>query len=284
MAVDTAKIRELRERTGLPMMECKKALETAGGDLESAVENLRKAGAKAQEKLAGRKATQGRVGSQVSEDGRLGVLVTLCCETEPVANNDQFIAFLDDLVKTVVEQNPTDEAALASAKLPSGSTVEEGLTQLVNQLRENIQLGPFCRLEGDAIVQYVHFDNRKAGMVALAGVSVSDDAVVELGRDLCMHVVFTKPKSLDEGGLDPDLLAKEREIRIAAAKNDPKNAKKPAQIIEKIVDGQMKKYVQEVALLEQAFVKDDKSSVRGHVEASGTGASVTGFFYAATDV
>ncbi|MBN1441468.1 MAG: translation elongation factor Ts [Planctomycetes bacterium] len=282
MAFDSEKLRDLRDRTGLPMMECKKALEEAGGNIDKAVENLRKAGAKAQAKLAGRAAHQGRIGSRVSEDGRIGALVALCCETEPVANNEKFKDFVEQLADVVVREKPADAESLGAAALPSGESVAHGVTQLVNQLRENISLGGFARFEADAVVQYVHFDQKKAAMVALKGNSVSDPKVVETGKDLCMHIVFNRPQSLSRESIDPTLLAKEKEIRLAAIQSDPKNAKKPPQVLDKIVEGQMNKFVQEVALLEQPFVKNDKLSVQKHVAQSGAGVTIEEFAYIAT--
>ena len=283
MAIDAAKVKELRERTGLPMMECKKALEEAGGDIEKSIEELRKRGAKAQEKLAGREARKGRIGNYVSDDGRIGALVTLRCETEPVANNDQFQVFVKQLVDIVVEERPADAESFKKCALPSGGTVADGLTELINQLRENMFLGPFARFEADAIGQYVHFDDKKAGMVALKGNSLSDEKVATVGKELGMHIVFSKPRALSRDDLDPEYLAKEKEIRLAAAKNDPKNAKKPPEILEKILEGQMNKLAKEICLLEQPFVKDDKVSVEKHLKAIGAGVTIEKFIYAATD-
>lgn len=284
MAIDAAKVREVRERTGLPMMECKKALETADGDTETAIENLRKSGAKAKEKRQGRKATDGRIGSCLSDDGRTGVLVTLHCETEPVAKTAMFVSFVDQLVEIVLKEDPADQEALLACSLASGGNVNDGLTDLINQLRENICVGSFARFEGDAIAQYVHHDRKKAGMAALSGGSLADGEVGALARDLGMHIVFNKPKALIHDDLDPGFVAKEKEIRLEAIKNDPKNAKKPPEIIDKIVEGQMRKLMQELCLLEQPFVKDDKVSVEKHLKASGSGLTIDRFVYVATDL
>lgn len=258
--------------------------ETAGGDTELAIENLRKSGAKAVQKLAGREAKEGRIGYHVSDDGRTGVLVALRCETDPVASNEKFTTFVQELVAAVRNAKPADEAALRQSKTPSGSTVEEGLTELVNYLRENISIGKFAHFEGDAVVQYIHFDNKKAAMVAFTGGSTSDERVLALGKDLCMGIVFRPPRALSRDDLDPAFVAKEREIVLASLQNDPKNAKKPQQILEKIVEGQMAKLYQEVCFLEQPFIKDDKISVTEAVKQSGTGVQVKSFVYIATDI
>jgi len=285
MPVDAKTVKELREKTGLPMMECKKALTETDGDVEKAIEELRKRGAAAVEKLQGRKADQGRVASRLSDDGKVGAVITLRCETEPVANNEDFVAFVEQLADVAMEQNPADEDAFLAATLSSGGTVKEGLTDLINKLRENINLGAYSRMEADGVAQYIHFDNRHAAMVAFSGGSATDEATAVLGKDVCMHVVFSKPVCLSRDDFDQELIEKEKEIRIAAAKNDPKNAKKPDEILGKIVDGQMNKFVAEQCLLEQEFIRDDqRRSVQDSVAASGTGISLTDFAYIATDL
>jgi elongation factor Ts len=284
MSVDAARVKELRERTGLPMMDCKRALVEANGDVGLATENLRKAGAKTQEKLAGREAKEGRISTFVSSSGKVGALVALRCETEPVANNSQFVSFCDALVRVVADKNPADEKALLDTRLPSGEMVAQGLTGLVNQLRENITLGRFARFEADAIAQYVHFDNKKAAMLALTGVSSSDSRLPVAGKELCMQVVFSKPRALRREELDQAFLAKEREIALAAARNDPRNASKPQQVIDKIVDGQMNKLAKDSCLLEQPFVKNDKLTVSDHLRAALPGAEIARFVYIATEM
>lgn len=284
MAVDAKSVKALREKTGLPMMECKKALEASGGDVDQAYEDLRKAGLKAQEKLAGRTSDQGKIGSLVADDGKQGVLVALRCETESVAKNETFQEFLDELTALVGSENPGDVNALKALTTSSGLTVEIGITELVNQIRENINLGRFARFNSDAIVQYVHFDNKKAAMVALEGGSASNEKVAELGKGLCMHVVFEKPAALSRDQIDPAAIESEKEILLAAAKNDPKNAKKPAEILEKIIQGQINKWISQQCLLEQPYVRDDKQTVEQFIESSGTGVKLVDFVYIATDV
>jgi len=291
MSVDAKTVKELREKTGLPMMECKRALEKTEGDVEKAIDELRKGGAKAVEKLHGRKADQGRIASHVSADGKLGALVCLRCETEPVANNEDFVAFTTKLVQVVVAARPADTAALLAARIPGGGTVQDGVTDLVNRLRENISVGRFAVLEADSVAQYVHFDNRHAAMVAFSGGSQGSGGLqgaagfAELGKGVCMHIVFSKPMFLSRNRFDQKLIAKEREICLAAAKNDPKNAKKNDEILGKIVEGQINKFVAERCLLEQEYIKDDqKRSVEKCVAAFGGGAKVLEFAYIATDL
>jgi elongation factor Ts len=289
MAVDPAKVKELREKTGLPMMDCKRAIEKTEGDVEKAYEELRKSGLKAQEKLAGRTASQGRVGSYVSPDGKVGVLVALRCETEPVGQNENFQKFLADLVQVIAKENPKDASALPALRLSSGETVSEGLTELVNRIRENIMIGRFARFEADAIGQYVHFDQKKAAMVALQGGAASNPKVAELGKDLSMHVVFssqlptTTPKSVGRSGVPAELIEKEREVLLATARNDPKNSKKPPEILQKMIHGQVEAFVTQQFLLGQASLRDPKVNVEEQIKRSGAGVTVKDFVYIATD-
>ena len=278
MAVDAKSVKELREKTGLPMMDCKKALVETDGDVEKAYENLRKAGLKAVEKLAGREASDGRVGSVISADGKSGVLAALRCETEPVAKNEKFVALLEEMTQAIADQAPADTDALKAMSLPSGTTVAEGVTELVNQIRENINVGQFARLEGDSIAQYVHFDGKKAAMVAFEGGDAAK--LAEVGKDVCMHIVFKEPMALDRSQLDPAVIEKEKEIQLAQMKADPKNAKKNDEILGKIIGGKMEKFVASLCLVEQAYVKDDKQTVAQYVESAG--AKVKAFAYIAT--
>lgn len=284
MAIDPEKVKKLREMTGLPMMDCKRALEKVDGDTDKAFEELRKAGLKAQEKLAGRAANEGKIGSHVSPDGKVGVLLALRCETESVGKNEHFLTFLKELVEVIAKHNPVDRAALQALKLPSGATVASGVTELVNKIRENISLGRFARFQADAIVQYVHFDQKKAAMLALKGGATSNPKVVEVGKELGMQVVFSPPAALSRESLDPAVVEKEREILLAQLKNDPKNAKKPEEILKKIIEGQVNTFVAGKCLVEQPYIRDPKHSVAQYVKSTGTGVTVEKFAYVATDL
>ena len=284
MAIDAQKVKELREKTGLPMMECKRALEAANGDVEKAIENLRKAGMKAQAKLAGRTANQGLIGSRIGDDGRVGVLVALRCETEPVSKNEKFREVLEQIVDVVASDDPADRDALLEAKTASGATVEASITELINHIRENISLGRFARFEADAVVQYVHFDGKKAGMVAVNGGSRTDEAVVEMGNNIGQHIVFHRPESLSRDRLDPAIVENEKAIHLAAAKNDARNAKKPPEILEKIVSGQVEKFIASQCLVEQPYVKDDKQTVAQYVKSVSPKLVLADFAYVATDM
>jgi elongation factor Ts len=284
MAVSAQAVMALRQRTGLPMMECKKALTKTDGDVDQAVEQLRKAGsAKAVTKLAGRTANQGKIGTFLSDDRRIGALAAFKCETAPVTKNELFLGFLDDLVKAIVESDPADLDALKA--LPHGEgTLEDGLKDLINRIRENFQFGKFSRFEADSIVQYVHFDGKKAAMVAFEGAPHSD-AIESFGRDLCMHIVFNKPSAMRREDVPTEEAEKEREILLAAMKVDPKNSKKPEEILKKIIEGQMsKKFFATKCLLEQPFIKNDSLTVEKAIAESGLGIKLKSFVYAATDI
>lgn len=284
MAVDPEKVKKLREMSGLPMMDCKRALDKTAGDIDKAYDDLRKGGLKAQEKLMGRAANEGRVGSYVTADGKVGVLAALRCETEPVSKNEHFLAFLAELVELIARQKPVDRAGLEAAKLASGLTVAQGVTELVNRIRENISLGQFARFEADAVAQYVHFDGKKGAMVALKGGSTSNAKVAEAGKELGMQIVFSPPASLSRETLDPGLIDKEREILLAQMKNDPKNAAKPDEILKKIIEGQVNTFVASKCLVDQPYIRDPKLSVTQFLKNSGTGISIAKYAYIATDL
>ena len=244
-------VKELREQTGLGMMECKKALAEAGGDMKKAEDLLRiKSGAKAT-KAAGRVAAEGVIGSFISADGKLGALVEVNCETDFVAKNDDFSAFAKEAAKLVAEQNPADIAALSNLKLASGQTVEEARKALVMKLGENMTLRRMARFAtAGRLSVYLH--GTKIGvMVDLAG---GDD---QLGKDLAMHVAASKPICVSKEQVSAELLAKEREIYTAQAAESGK----PANIVEKMVDGRIAKYLAEVTLLGQPFVKNPDETV-----------------------
>lgn len=284
MAIEPEKVKKLREMTGLPMMDCKRALEKVSGDIDKAFEELRKAGLKAQEKLMGRAANEGKIGSFVSSDGKLGVLVALRCETEPVSKNEHFQQLLGELVQLIARGKPSDSNALKAMKLPSGVTVATAVTELVNKIRENITLGQFARFEADFVAQYVHFDGKKSAMVALKGGTIANPRVAEVGKELGMQIVFSPPESLSRDTLDPAIVNKEREILLAQLKNDPKNVSKPDAILKKIIDGQIGTFVASKCLTEQPYIRDPKLSVTQFLKSSGAGVTIEKFAYVATDL
>jgi elongation factor Ts len=249
-------VKELRERTGLGMMECKKALEEAGGDLQKAEELLRiKSGAKAS-KAASRVAADGAIGTYL--DGKVGALVEVNAETDFVAANPDFVAFTKNVAELVAKQHPADVAALSNLKI-GGETVESTRQKLVQKIGENIAVRRFARIESAAkLVQYVHPGAKIAAMVDLAG----DEAVA---KDVAMHIAFAKPKFMSRGEVAPDVIAAERKILEARAAESGK----PPEIVAKMVEGGINKFLAEITLLGQPFVKDDKLTVEKMLAAKG---------------
>ena len=243
-------VKELRELTGLGMMECKKALEEAGGDMKKAEELLRiKSGAKAS-KAASRVASEGAVGTHVCADGRTGAMVEVNSETDFVARNPDFAAFARQLAELVATQNPRDVAALSDLKI-GGETVESTRQKLVQKIGENIAVRRFERIQTDGkLATYVHPPGKIGVMVDFEG----DDAVA---KDVAMHIAFAKPKYMSRDQVAQDVIANERKILEARAAESGK----PPEIVAKMVEGGINKFLAEITLLGQPFVKDDKQTV-----------------------
>lgn len=282
MAIDARIVKELRELTGLPMMVCKKALEDSGGDVEAAREILRKQGQKVAEAKIDRTTREGRIAGFVTPAGTCGVMVPLLCETEPVARCEDFVALHDAIIEKLksTAKPPRTNDELLAAPLVSGKTVRDTLLEVVAKIRENIQIGPLAVVEGDAVFQYIHFDMHHGALVALKGADPADPAMQEVGKNLCMHIVFAKPRYLERTDVPPDVVAKEREILLAAAQADPKFAQKPAEIQHKIVEGKLGQFYAERCLLEQPYIRDDKVKVQAFVARDGKGARIASYAYA----
>jgi elongation factor Ts len=242
-------VKELRERTGLGMMECKKALAEAGGDLKKAEELLRiRSGAKAT-KAASRIAAEGVIGAFVSTDSRIGSLVEVNSETDFVAKNEDFIAFSKSLAEAVATRNPKDAQELGSLDL-LGTKVEAKRQALVQKIGENISIRRFKRLQAKGkLALYLHG--------AKIGVLVDYEGPEEVGKDVAMHVAFAKPAYLNKSEVPQEVAADERRIQEARAKESGK----PAEIVAKMVEGAVNKFLSERTLLGQPFVKDDKQTV-----------------------
>jgi len=254
--ITAARVKELRELTGLGMMECKKALEEAGGDMKKAEELLRiKSGAKAS-KAAGRVAADGAIGTYLSPDGKAGALVEVNAETDFVAKNPDFIAFAQGVAKLVAEKNPADVGALSGLDL-GGDTVENARQKLVQKIGENITVRRFERIEsGSRLVSYVHPGAKIAVIVDAAG----EESVA---KDVAMHIAFAKPRFMSRDQVSPDVIAAERKILEARAAESGK----PPEIVAKMVEGGINKFLGEITLLGQPFVKDDKLTVQKVLDA-----------------
>jgi elongation factor Ts len=248
--ITAAMVKELREITGLGMMECKKALEEAGGDMKKAEDLLRiKSGAKAS-KAASRVAAEGVVGAYLAPGNKLGAMVEVNCETDFVAKNQDFLAFARGLAETVARENPVDVAAL-SALTVGGENVEAKRQALVQKIGENLAIRRFVRYEtAGTLASYLH----GARIGVLVDLESGDEA---LGKDLAMHVAASKPVCVSRDQVPAELIAREREIYSAQAAESGK----PANIVEKMVDGRIAKYLAEVTLLGQPFVKDPEQTV-----------------------
>lgn len=247
--ITAAMVKELREKTDAPMMECKKALTEAEGDLARAEELLRvKLGSKAS-KAANRVTAEGLVGLYIAADNKTGALVEVNCETDFVAKNDDFIAFVNDLARIVAERNPADLDALNASAMGEG-TVESVRAALVGKIGENMSVRRFQRFDTvDGLNSYVH-----GGRI---GVLVDYAGDEEVGKDLAMHIAATKPRALNADGVDPALIAAERSV----AEQKAAESGKPAEIVAKMVEGSVQKFLKEITLLSQPFVKNDKQTV-----------------------
>lgn len=257
-------VKELRERTDAPMMDCKKALSEADGDMARAEEILRVRFGNKASKAAGRVAAEGTVGVSISADGKSGAMIEVNSETDFCAKNNDFLAFVRELAGVVAAAKPADIDAVAGLKMGNG-TVEEARTQLVGKIGENITPRRFLAIDAKGkLASYVH--GSKIGvMVDVIG---GDDA---LAKDIAMHIAAAKPKSLDASGVDAALIEAERRVAIEKAKE----AGKPEAMLEKIADGTVQKFLKEVTLLSQSFVKDDKLTIEQLLKSKG--ASVASF-------
>ncbi|HTD89501.1 MAG TPA: translation elongation factor Ts [Burkholderiales bacterium] len=263
--VTAGMVKELREKTDAPMMECKKALTEAAGDISKAEEILRvKLGNKAS-KAASRVAAEGVVATYIAADGKLGTILELNCETDFVAKNADFLAFSGALASLIAEKNPADVAALSALAIKDTS-VEETRKALVGKLGENVSLRRFVRVPAKGkLASYIHGGSKIGVLIDVMG---GDDA---LGKDLAMHIAASKPVSLSKEQVPAELIQKERDIASAKAAESGK----PADIVAKMVEGSVQKYLKEVTLLGQPFVKNDKQTVEQVLKASN--ASVSSF-------
>jgi elongation factor Ts len=248
--ITASMVKELRERTDAPMMDCKKALTEAEGDMTRGEEILRVRFGNKASKAAGRVAAEGTVGVSISADGKSGAMIEVNSETDFCAKNEDFLKFVNELAAVVAANNPADIAEVGALPM-NGATVEETRAQLVGKIGENITPRRFVRpaVQGK-LVSYIH--GSKIGvLVDLVG---GDDA---LAKDIAMHIAAAKPKSLDASGISQDLIEAERRVAIEKAKE----AGKPEAMLEKIADGTVQKFLKEVTLLSQVFVKDDKFTI-----------------------
>jgi len=261
MTITAAMVKDLRERTGLGMMECKAALNESGGDMDAAIEWLRKKAGSKVEKKAGRTAADGSVGVYLSPDRKLAALVEVNSETDFVAKGDDFVAFANNVAAAVARDNPADVAALGACALDKGGpTVSAAREALVSKLGENIAVRRFARYVSDKglIASYVH--GRKIGV--LVEMTGGDES---LARDIAMHVAASRPECVSRNEVPAEAIEKEKEIfRAQAAESG-----KPPEIVEKMIMGRVNKYLGEITLLGQPFVKDPDTSVEKLLKSRG---------------
>ena len=257
MAISAGMVKEVRERSGAGMMECKKALVETDGDIEAALKYLRKSGAAKAAKRAGRIAAEGIVIAVV--DGSRSVLVEVNSETDFVAKDDNFTQFTQSVAAVLLRHRPQDLEALATAVSDNGESIEEMRTNLITKIGENISVRRFdyVDFDGGIIESYIH-GNRIGVLVAMEG------GTRDLARDIAMQVAASSPVCIGEDDVTEELLSKEREIQVAQAEQSGK----PPQIVEKMVDGRLKKFINEITLLGQAFVKDTDRTVAQLLDAS----------------
>lgn len=263
MSISASMVKELRERSGAGMMDCKKALVETGGDIDAAIELLRKSGQAKADKKSGRIAADGRI--VVATDGSKAVIAEINSETDFVAKDENFIAFVDSVAATALAGNAEDVKALLAESRADGKIIEAARTELVNKVGENISVRRFARVDAaDQLGNYTH-GARIGAVVSLSG----GDA--ELARNIAMHVAATNPVCIDEAGVPAETLESERRIITEQAQKSGK----PPEIIEKMVGGRMAKFLKEITLLGQPFVKDPDVSVGELLE--GAGAEVKEF-------
>ena len=257
--ITASMVKELREKTDAPMMECKKALTEAAGNMEKAEEILRvKLGNKAS-KAASRVAAEGVVAIYISGDQKLGAIVEVNCETDFVAKNDDFLALSNKLAELVATKNPADVAALSALDF-NGTSIEDARKALVGKIGENMSIRRFKRIEAKgSLNNYIHGGSKVGVLVDISG------GDVVLAKDVSMHIAASKPKSLDASGVPAEDIAKERAVAVAKAAESGK----PADIVTKMVEGSIAKFLKEVSLLSQPFVKDDKMTIEALMKSRG---------------
>lgn len=265
----TAKdVKDLREKTGCGMMDCKKALTESNGDMEKAVEFLREKGLAAAEKKASRIAAEGLVDVYVAADGSVGALIEVNSETDFVAKNDEFKTFVATLAKIVADENPADVDALKELKYTGSElTVDGMLKEKILTIGENLTIRRFARFEGGAVA-YIHGEGRIGVMVKAEGDLANSDAY-DAARDAAMQIAAINPLYLSKDTVPAEDVEKEKNIILAQIKEDPKNANKPENILEKMVGGKINKFFEQNCLLQQEFVKDADFKVEAYLASKG---------------
>lgn len=263
--ISASMVKELRERTGAGMMDCKKALSETNGDVDKAIELLREKGLAAAAKKAGRVAAEGIVVAYISEDNKVGSLVEVNCETDFVAVNEAFVEFANNAAKQGAQTSTTDVESLLQEKYIADNaiTLSEATTNLVAKIGENINVRRFAKFQADkgVVSSYIHAGG-KIGVLVTLNCENESPVLKDVARDVAMHVAAANPLFLDSSEVDNETLDKEKEIYRVQATNEGK----PANIVEKMVEGRVKKYYKEVCLVEQQFVKNPDLTIAKFLE------------------
>ena len=283
MAFTAKDVQALREQTGVGMMDCKKALQASDGDMEKAIDILREKGLAASQKKSGRIAAEGAVLAYNDADKKVGVLVEVNSETDFVAKNEVFKAFVLDIAKTIAEQDPADVETLKTLTLyGSDRSVQENLQDKILSIGENMNIRRFVRVEG-YVASYVHMGGTVGVLVEFDtdDATAATEAFKTMGKDVAMQIAAMSPLYLDPASVPADVVEHEKGILLAQMAEDPKMANKPEKVKEGIIVGKINKYYKEVCLLEQAYVKDDSMNVAKYIDsvAKEIGAAIkcTGF-------
>lgn len=266
-SISPAAVKTLRDRTNAPMMECKAALVAANGDMEEAVKKLREKLAGVIANKAAREAAEGRVAVYIDPATKVGAIVEVRCESAPVAKNDQFVQLADQIAKQIALKDPASVDALLAQPLldDAKKTVGERIADAVGLIRENMKVARFKRFTG-LLGSYAHHDGSVGVLLQVEGKDTADPQML---RDVCMHITARSPMTARPDQVPPELIEKEKEIAKAQVAADPKNAKKPANIIDMILQGKIKTWLAENVLIEQPFVKDDTKSVGEFLKSGG---------------
>ncbi len=270
MAITAKQVNELRQITGAGMMDCKKALTEANGDIEAAIDILRKKGQKVAAKREDREAAEGKVFVKVADNQKEAIGFALKCETDFVAKNDDFVKLGEQIAEVAFAHKPADVEALYALSMGS-LTVKDTITEMIGKIGEKIEVAGYAHEVGEQVVPYIHGDGRIGVLVNLANTNGTD--VTDAGRDIAMQIAAMRPVAVDEADVPADLVEREKQIGIEKAREEGK----PEQILEKIAQGFVKKFYQDNTLLNQAFVKDNKFTVKQYLDSVSKGLTVKAF-------
>ena len=267
-SITAAEVNKLRQQTGAGMMDCKNALKEAEGDIEKAIDILRKKGQKIAAKRGERSANEGLVIAKTSSEGKKGVLIVLNCETDFVAKNDEFIQLTESIIQLAIENNPESIDNLKSLTL-NGTSIEEGITALIGKIGEKIDLSKYEVIESAKVVAYNHPGNRLATLVGLNNESVDE----QIGKDVAMQIAAMNPVAIDKDDVAQEVIERE----VAIGKEQAIQEGKPENIVEKIALGKLNKFYKENTLLNQEYIKDSKKTIRQFLSEADKNLTVTSF-------